>query len=390
MASTMFEDYSSTPSLITEIDELEAYIQSLSDDDYVDFIADFLKPTPLEMGFVVIFFILMVVGIIGNSLVVYVVVSNRHMWSSMNLFLTNLAVSDLLVLIFCLPPTVINDITKSFWFSGTFCKAIVFCQNTSVYVSILTLICVSFERWRAVCSPLAIARWRTFHVILFVWTLAGFLSIPEPITLTIRPHDYARKNLTIIWGTSCKESWSDNFQQKYQLVQTLVLFIMPLILISGLCVHMTIILQRKALQIGERQLRNRKKAIKMLVMVVLIFAISYLPVHLHNIATSFNYSPPISENNLTLIAFRKFIPRFMSYSASSLNPILYNFMSEKFRKEFRRACCCGAVAAKRRRRHYWLEQQQTASMGSARGRCNAHSLRYNSISTAGIGPQQCF
>lgn len=81
MASTMFEDYSSTPSLITEIDELEAYIQSLSDDDYVDFIADFLKPTPLEMGFVVIFFILMVVGIIGNSLVVYVVVSNRHMVS---------------------------------------------------------------------------------------------------------------------------------------------------------------------------------------------------------------------------------------------------------------------------------------------------------------------
>lgn len=81
MTSAVFEDYSSTPSLITEIDELEAYIQRLSDDDYVDFIADFLKPTPLEMGFVVIFFILMIVGIIGNSLVVYVVVSNRHMVS---------------------------------------------------------------------------------------------------------------------------------------------------------------------------------------------------------------------------------------------------------------------------------------------------------------------
>ncbi|KAE9550333.1 hypothetical protein FO519_006465 [Halicephalobus sp. NKZ332] len=292
----------SSPSSMDQIDELESYIQGLSDDDYIDFIADFLKPTPLEIFFVGIFFVLMVVGVVGNALVVYVVASNRHMWSSMNVFLTNLAVSDLLVLIFCLPPTVINDITKSFWFSATFCKAIVFCQNTSVYVSILTLICVSFERWRAVCSPLAIARWRTFHVVILVWTISGLLSIPEPITLTIVPHDYARDNLSIVWGTTCKESWSDDFQQKYQLIQTMVLFIMPLVLISGLCIHMTIILQRKALQIGERQLRNRKKAIKMLVMVVLIFAVSYLPVHLHNIAKSFNYSPPMSENNLTFIA----------------------------------------------------------------------------------------
>uniref|UniRef100_A0AC35G2Q6 G-protein coupled receptors family 1 profile domain-containing protein n=1 Tax=Panagrolaimus sp. PS1159 TaxID=55785 RepID=A0AC35G2Q6_9BILA len=126
----------------------------------------------------------------------------------------------------------------------------------------------------------------------------------------------------------------------------------------------------------------------MLIMVVLIFAVSYLPVHLHNIATSFNYSPPVSETNLTIIALRKFIPRFMSYSASSLNPILYNFMSEKFRKEFRRACCCGSATAKRRRRHLWLEQQQNASSfqqnggGSSKMRYlqQQHSLRNNSFS----------
>lgn len=48
--------------------------------------------------------------------------------TSMHIFLTNLALSDLLVLIFCLPPTVINDITKTFWFSAGFCKAILFFQ----------------------------------------------------------------------------------------------------------------------------------------------------------------------------------------------------------------------------------------------------------------------
>lgn len=55
-------------------------------------------------------------------------------------------------------------------------------------------------------------------------------------------------------------------------------------------------------QIGERQLRNRKKAIKMLVMVVLIFAISYLPVHLHNIATWVPF-PCFPKNYICLFLF---------------------------------------------------------------------------------------
>lgn len=46
----------------------------------------------------------------------------------MHLFLTNLALSDLLVLLFCLPPTVFNDITKTFWFSVEFCKVVLFLQ----------------------------------------------------------------------------------------------------------------------------------------------------------------------------------------------------------------------------------------------------------------------
>jgi hypothetical protein len=254
----------------------EDYLQGLSDDEYVEFVSEFLRPTFIEYCFVAIFLLLMSVGIVGNCLVVYVVLRNKSMWSSMNLFLTNLAFSDLLVLIFCLPPTVINDITKTFWFSAAFCKTILFVQNTSVYVSVLTLMCISIERWKAVSNPLSIPFWRTHRVIVVVWIISGFLSLPEPLTLRIYPADYARANLTTTWGTRCKESWSEEFQQRYQLTQTVVAFAVPLLIISILCIHMSIILQRKALQIGERQLRNRKRATRMLIMVVLVFGTTHI------------------------------------------------------------------------------------------------------------------
>jgi len=56
----------------------------LTDEEYIDFVADFLKPTPIEWVFVVLFFILMVVGICGNCLVVYVV--SRFFWRNFKIF----------------------------------------------------------------------------------------------------------------------------------------------------------------------------------------------------------------------------------------------------------------------------------------------------------------
>jgi hypothetical protein len=263
----------------------------------------------------------------------------------MNFWLINLALSDLLILILCLPATTATDITKTFWFGAGACKAILFFQNTSVYVSVLTLVCVSIERWRAVTNPLAAQIWKTFHVIPCIWIISSILSSPEPFTLQIYPADYERKNLGTVWGSRwvsrslrklvsrCTESWGDDFQQKYQLCQTLLLFFAPLVLISTLCVHMSLILRRKALQVGERQLRNRRRATRILISVTLLFGISYLPVHLHNIASAFHIQPT-EEPSLIMIAIRKFIPRLFSYSSSSFNPILYNFTCGEYNRVY--------------------------------------------------------
>ncbi|EYB87802.1 hypothetical protein Y032_0257g411 [Ancylostoma ceylanicum] len=113
----------------TEYDDYDYDSEAnLTDAEYEDLVRATLWPQTVEKSFVVVLMSMMVVGVIGNTLVVVVVISKRSMWSQMNIFLTNLACADLLILIFCLPPTVINDVTKTFWFSEVFCKSILFFQ----------------------------------------------------------------------------------------------------------------------------------------------------------------------------------------------------------------------------------------------------------------------
>ena len=62
------------------------------------------------------------IGLIGNALVCFAVWRNKNMRTVTNIFLVNLAAADLGVIIICLPPALVTDITNS-WFLGTvFCK----------------------------------------------------------------------------------------------------------------------------------------------------------------------------------------------------------------------------------------------------------------------------
>lgn len=331
MSSADYEDY--------EYDEA-----NLTDAEYEDLVRATLWPQTVEKTFVVILLCMMVVGVIGNTLVVVVVISKRSMWSQMNIFLTNLACADLLILIFCLPPTVINDVTKTFWFSELFCKSILFFQNTSVYVSILSLMFITFERWRAITCPLKSPLQATRFIVVGTWVVAMIMSSPEPYTLHLKSAEFRRPNFSSTWGTRCIASWSSETEQQYQIVLTLCAYLSPLLFISILCLNMSRTLNKCELTIGKRQLANRKKAVRMLIAVVCVFALSYLPVHLHNIAATFDLLG--RDTDINWIYVRKLLPRVFSYSSSCLNPVLYNFMCSRFRKEFARVVCCNVDAVK--------------------------------------------
>lgn len=94
-----------------------------------------------------LFFIIGTVGIIGNFLVIYVVLSDKRMRSSVtNLLIMNLAISDFVIMVVCVPD-IVQFIMDSGWQLGTnLCRILRFLQVSSLYTSVMTLVSVCIER----------------------------------------------------------------------------------------------------------------------------------------------------------------------------------------------------------------------------------------------------
>ncbi|KYN08365.1 Neuropeptide FF receptor 2 [Cyphomyrmex costatus] len=98
------------------------------------------------VAYVVVF----VVGLIGNSCVIAVVYRSPRMRTVTNFFIVNLAVADVLVIVFCLPATLMSNIFVP-WILGWFmCKAVAYIQGVSVAASVYSLVAVSLDSFIAI------------------------------------------------------------------------------------------------------------------------------------------------------------------------------------------------------------------------------------------------
>ncbi|XP_024082894.1 orexin receptor type 2-like isoform X2 [Cimex lectularius] len=330
----------------------------MEDEDYLDLLREHVTPTLYEWFLIGLHVIVFVVGLAGNTLVCLVVYRVPAMRTVTNYFIVNLAVADFLVILFCLPTTVVWDTTET-WFFGTFlCKIILYLQTVSVAVSVLTLTFISLDRWYAICFPLKFnsTTSRAKSAILLIWIVALLCDIPELLTL----HTFRLKNFNVdtVLLTQCTSAWGDETERKYNIYKMAFLYFLPLCVTSIAYFKIVSVLWKSGnIVTGQKltgpstisgsrrmtllnasteiQLRSRRKAAKMLVAVVIMFAFCYFPVHLLSIL---RYTMDIPQNDVT--AALSMMSHWLCYANSAVNPLIYNFMSGKFRKEFRRTFSC--------------------------------------------------
>ena len=90
--------------------------------------------------------LIVIIGLVGNSLVIGVVLMRKHMRNTTNILIINLAVADLLFIVFCVPFTAISYSLPSWPFGTVVCKLYQYSLNVSAYASVYTLVLMSMDR----------------------------------------------------------------------------------------------------------------------------------------------------------------------------------------------------------------------------------------------------
>ncbi|KAM6968160.1 C-C chemokine receptor type 5-like [Aplochiton taeniatus] len=268
-----------------------------------------------------LFFIL---GLLGNGLVLWVFLSQRYLRSVTDLCLLNLAVADLLLVASL--PFLAHQARAQWVFGGFLCQAVLGVYRVGFYAGIFFLTLMSMDRYLAIVHAVYAmrARTRTFGLVAVAATwLAGVLaSFPE-----LANHREQSYNGTFYCAPEDDGLWWTRFSLYKMNVLGLLL---PLAVIA-FCYT----------QIVRRLLRapsSKKQAIRLVVAVVVVFFCSWVPYNLASLFKALELSQvlePSCEGSKALrLALQ--ITETLAYFHSCLNPFLYVFVGEKFRRHLRR------------------------------------------------------
>ncbi|EEZ97714.1 neuropeptide SIFamide receptor [Tribolium castaneum] len=333
----------------------------------------------------VAYLLVFAVGIVGNFFVIAVVFRSPRMRTVTNFFIVNLAVADILVIVFCLPATLMSNIFVPWVLGWWMCKTVPYIQGVSVAASVYSLIAVSLDRFLAIWWPLKcqITKKRARLMIVIIWFIALTTTIPWAIFFDLVAVFNDAPDVQL-----CIEVWPANMDGAlYFLIANMVFcYILPMILITMCYVLIWIKVWRRHIptdtkdaQMERMQQKSKVKVVKMLVAVVILFILSWLPLYVIFARIKFGGHIEAWEEEILPIATP--IAQWLGASNSCINPILYAFFNKKFRRGFvaiiKSRRCCGRL------RYY-----ETVAMMSSSTSMRKSSHFYNNNSSTRKLPLQ--
>ncbi|XP_073339888.1 B2 bradykinin receptor-like [Pagrus major] len=267
-----------------------------------------------------------VLGIVFNLFVLMVFFLHKKACTIPEIYLSNLAVADL-VLLACLPFWAVNLSNRYNWMFGrVLCRLVNLGINMNMYCSIYFLVLVSIDRYVALVHTMSHNRMRRPKYArlgcLVVWGFGLLMGVPTLIYRDVKTngnHSY------------CYLNYPDSTHLLLEGLHISFSFIIPIIIISYCTFKIIKTLQNRLMEGSHRQ-NVEHKATTLVLVVLLAFVICWMPFHVLRIVELLERSKLLKTNHSILdTCFQIFV--YLAFFNSVLNPLLYVIVGKNFRKK---------------------------------------------------------
>lgn len=269
--------------------------------------------------------VIFIVGLLGNSLVIYV--TGFRMKRSVNsVWFLNLALADFLFIAFLIFKIISFSQNHQWPFGHVMCKLDSLVTVVNMFASIFLLTAISLDR----CISIWVVVWaqnkRTVRkaqlISAGIWLTAVVCSTPFVFFRNLWTH-----------GGKSYCGYPKILEHQNRVIITVFRSI-----IGFFIPFLVIFLSYVAIGVRTRRLQKTRKhrSIRMIFCIVFAFFICWLPFHILQfieLTTSSNSVPSSVGRIVSPLAI------ILAFTNSCLNPILYMFMCEKFQKKLKQSIC---------------------------------------------------
>ncbi|ELW72754.1 Mu-type opioid receptor [Tupaia chinensis] len=253
------------------------------------------------------------------------------MKTATNIYIFNLALADALATS-TLPFQSVNYLMGTWPFGTILCKIVISIDYYNMFTSIFTLCTMSVDRYIAVCHPVKALDFRTPRNAKIVnvcnWIISSAIGLPVMFMATTK-YRHGSIDCTL---TFSHPAWY--WENLLKICVFIFAFVMPVLIITVCYGLMILRLKSVRMLSGSKEKdRNLRRITRMVLVVVAVFIVCWTPIHIYVIIKALITIP---ETTFQTVSWHFCIA--LGYTNSCLNPVLYAFLDENFKRCFREFC----------------------------------------------------
>ncbi|NXL91526.1 CCR2 protein, partial [Alectura lathami] len=267
--------------------------------------------------------LVVIFGLTGNMLVVLILVKYKRLKSMTDIYLLNLAISDLLF-VFSLPFWAYYAV-HDWIFGDALCRTLSGIYLLGFYSGIFFIILLTIDRYLAIVHAVFAlkARTVTYGILtsIVTWAVAIFASVPGIVF-----HRAERENSRYTCSAHYPNDGLINWKHSYVLKMNILGLIIPmLIMIFSYSQILKILLRCKN--------EKKQKAVRLIFVIMIFYFIFWTPFHIASFLHTFQSSVfTTSCEILGRLEKAIQVTETISMIHCCINPVIYAFVGEKFRK----------------------------------------------------------